>query len=148
MIDTCQNSQKLQVNATVTAIHAHTATITLSAEQEKHCAQCQGGGGCRSLSLYQLIFSHKPLNITNNDYRQGQQLSLIFPDKLMINSIFWLLGLPLLGFIIGILIGQLHHEITAFAMGLLLTLGGHLVGKNLITKQLQQQLVINNITNQ
>lgn len=145
MTNTCSNESNLYVKATVTAVQPQTATIRLSAEQEKSCAQCQGKGGCRSLSLYQLIFAHKPLTIANVGYRQGQQLRLSFPNKLMSNSIFWLLGLPLLGFIVGVLIGQLHHELTAFGMGLLLTFGGYFIGNKHIKRQLQQELIISKV---
>lgn len=140
----CQtaNNAKLTVIATVSAIDAQQASIQLTAEQQKSCANCQGKGGCQSLSLYQLFFAQNPLHIANRQYHVGQRLRVIFPDRLISHSVYWLLGLPLLGFISGVLLGYLHHELTAFFSGLFLAVAAYFGGKTHVNRLLQKQLLI------
>lgn len=138
--------KQLTVQATVTSIQQQQAEIRLIMQQQKHCSHCQGHGGCRSFSLSHWLFGTKGLSLPNAGYHLGQKLAITFPSHLVQYSLNRLLGLPLAGFLGGIFIGNLHHELTAFLLGVFLSTTGHLIGKQQVQRHLSQQLTVNDIT--
>lgn len=140
----CDNQLTLQ--ATVTTVQQEQAEIVLVPKQKKQCSHCQGQGGCQSFSLSHWLFTSKNLTLPNTGYRPGQKLSITFPSDLIQYSLNYLLGLPLLGFLGGILLGNLHHELTAFLLGSLLGLTGYAIGKQQVQRYLKHQLTVKQLT--
>ncbi len=136
----CKKTQT--VNATITDIVNDKATIRLDTPEQKSCQHCQTQGGCRSVSLYQLLFANRPIYIDNKDYSIGQQLTLQFPDNLILNTVGLLLGLPLIAFVIGVVIATPIHELAGFALGISLATIGIGLGKKFLHQKLSQQLLI------
>ncbi len=136
----CKKTQT--VSATITDVATDKATIRLDTPEQKSCHHCQTQGGCRSVSLYQLLFANRPIYIDNDDYRIGQQLILQFPDNLILNAVGLLLGLPLLAFVIGVGIATPIHELAGFGLGITLTVIGIGVGKKYLHRKLSKQLLI------
>lgn len=130
------------VNARVMQVQQHTATVALSATAKKNCTHCQGKGGCQSLSLYQLLFAQKPLTIRNDNYHTGQSLDIQFPNSLIQSSVLWLLGLPLAGFVIGVVLGGIYHELAGFSAGVGLAFLGYYLGKKHVSSRLSRYLTI------
>lgn len=146
----CTQSHRQTVIGTVIQTNADTASIELSSPQRANCVQCQNKGGCQSLSLYQLIFAKRPLLIANQNYKPQQQLTIHFPDKLLNTAVYYLLGLPLAGFFIGIIGGWLLQtvfsvalgEVTGFFSGIVLAVWGYKKSKHLIQNKIKKQLHI------
>lgn len=137
----CQQ-QPLTAQATVTEITQHGATIAISSREKKSCQQCENKSGCQSVSIYHLLFSKRPISITNNQYHIGQKLTIKFPNSLILKSVGLLLGLPLTGFILGAVLGGMHHEITGFIVGIIAALLAYRVGQQLLQKQLVPNIII------
>ncbi|PIE45022.1 MAG: hypothetical protein CSA45_04465 [Gammaproteobacteria bacterium] len=137
----CQSGREM-VDAVVTGIKGDKVTVSIEAPKQKSCSQCQSQGGCQSLSLYQLIYAKRPLTINNRDYRLGEQLQISFPNTLIRLSIYWLLGMPLLGFIVGVIIGWQDRELIGFFVGIGLAFLGFLWGKRQMQKKVHQSLII------
>ncbi len=97
--------------------------------------------GCQSLSVYQLIFAKRPLKIDNKNYYVGQQLQAVFPNYLLQQSLYLLLGLPLLGFIVGAIIGSFTHELIGFGLGIVMATSAYFLAKkqakNLFSRHFQ-----------
>ncbi len=134
--------KKQNVSATVINIVGRQARIRLHTPQQQSCQHCQTQGGCRSLSLYQLLFANRPIHIDNQDYHIGQQLQLQFPDSLILQTVGLLLGLPLLGFIVGVVIATPIHELAGFVLGIACASVGIWLGKRYLHKNLSRQLLI------
>ncbi len=87
------------------------------------CDSCQQRGGCQSLSLYQWFFAQNTLVIAqpqNSPYQCGEKLSLSFPASLLQRIVMWLLGLPFLGFLLGISASEIVGELAGFTLGAVL----------------------------
>ncbi len=137
------NNEKSTVILSVTEISQNNqyAQVTVATPAKNNCQTCASGNGCQSFSIYQLIFANRPLKINNQNYHQGQQLSATFPNRLLQQTLYFLLGLPLLGFILGAIIGSFTHELLGFALGLSLAIITYFFTKKqtkkLISKHLQ-----------
>ncbi len=134
----CPTNKKQAVQAIVVKLDTITATVQIDNPGNKHCIHCQRQGGCQSLSIYQLFFAKRPLTISNQGYTIGQQLVIDFPEDIIQKTVYYLLGLPLLGFLLGIFLGQLQHELIAFVLGVLFAGIGLLLGRKQVNKQLHQ----------
>ncbi len=135
----CKKTQT--VSAIITDIATDKAAIRLDTPEQKSCHHCQTQGGCRSVSLYQLLFANRPIYIDNKNYRIGQQLTLQFPDNLILQTVGLLLGLPLLAFVIGVLIATPIHELAGFGLGIALAAIGIGIGKKYLHKKLSTLLI-------
>lgn len=138
---TCQKTQT--VIGLVTAIADNHADITLQAPQQQSCKQCQNQGGCQSFSLYHLLFAKRPIVIENRHYQLGQQLRLTFPNHMILQSVAYLLGLPLLGFVGGVMVAVTYHELAGFALGLCLATFGGGYGRKVTRQSVIKKLIIN-----
>lgn len=136
----CEKKQTIE--ATITEVAEQQASVRLHTPQQQSCHHCQTQGGCRSLSLYQLLFANQPIYIQNQSYHVGQTIQLQFPDRLILQAVGWLLGLPLAGFILGVLIATPIHELAGFALGIILAVVGIGFGKRVLGKKLGRQLLI------
>ncbi len=134
----CRTYKRQALQATVVKLDTAKATLQIDTPSAKSCVHCQHGGGCQSLSIYQLLFAKRPITIKDQGYAVGQRLIIDFPEDIIQKTVCYLLGLPLLGFILGIFLGQLRHEVLAFALGALFAGIGLLLGRKQVRKQLQQ----------
>ncbi len=135
---TCLNHKRQAIQATIVNLDTATATLQIDTPDNNSCIHCQHQGGCQSLSIYQLLFSKHPITIENQGYAIGQQLIIDFPEDIIQKTVCYLLGLPLLGFIFGIVLGQLWHELLAFTLGALFAGIGLLLGRKQVRKQLHR----------
>lgn len=135
-------SQRLTVQAEVTQTFPHIVHAAISTTAKKNCQQCQNKGGCQSLSIYQLFFANRPMILPNKGYHQGQQLTIDFPATLIQQSIGLLLGLPLTGFIIGVLLGGSQHELTGFGIGIVLGLAAYFMSQRLTRRRLLHKVIV------
>ncbi len=123
------------LQATVTAIDGQRAHITLNAASAA-CKRCTQRGGCQSLSVYQWFFADKPLTLANRGYHRGQHLSVAVSPAQLSQALRWLLGLPLAGFISGVLLSPAVGEISGFLLGVVLAAFAFIVAKQRVRKQL------------
>lgn len=140
---TCSSGQ-LTLKGTVTEVNKQIAHLSISPSEKKSCRQCHNKGGCQSLSLYQLFFANHPITVPNKHYAIGQSLIIHFPSAMIQQSVALLLGLPLVGFISGILMGAVHHELTGFAAGLVLGIAAYFMSRQLVKKRLLNKIQMTN----
>lgn len=136
----CQKTQT--ITGLVTAVTGNHADITLQAPQQQSCKQCQNQGGCQSFSLSHLLFAKRPIVIENRHYQLGQQLRLDFPNHMILQSVAYLLGLPLLGFIGGVMMASAYHELAGFTLGLCLATLGVFYGRKVTRQSVIKKLII------
>ncbi len=136
----CKKTQK--VDAVVTDITSGKAIIQVESPKQQSCQHCQTQGGCRSVSIYQLLFANLPIYIDNNNYHIGEQLELQFSNNLIMQAIWLLLGLPLIAFIIGVFIANPVHELLGFLLGIILTVVTVYFSKNYLVKNISQKISI------
>lgn len=106
--------------AKVTEVSGTLVTLDVHTSATKNCTQCHQRSGCRSISVYQWFFASRPLTLTNQNYTVGQTLLINFPSVLLVQSVLYLLGLPLMGFIGGVFSSLIIGEINGFLLGLTL----------------------------
>lgn len=142
--ETMQNCTQLSQTAVavVTGITDKTAVIQINDRQRQSCAQCHNKGGCQSLSLYHLLFAKRPISITNQDYRIGQKVSIRFPKSLILQALGWLLGLPLAGFILGVLLAGKSHELMGFVLGVGIALVTMLGGSYIVRRRIRHSIAV------
>lgn len=128
--------------AVVTDIHDKAAVLQISDQQRQSCAQCHNKGGCQSLSLYQLLFAKRPITIMDKGYRVGQRLRIHFPKNLILHTLVLLLGLPLMGFIVGVLLAGQSHELLGFSLGVGIAWGIMVGGSRMIRRRVYRHVCI------
>lgn len=137
------------LQATVTETTTTHIGITLSAQEKVSCATCANRGGCQSLSVYHWFFEKSAVYLPQSSeapYRVGETLTLSFPKPLLQNVLLGLLGIPFLGFIFGVLsLSFAVGELGGFLAGIVLAVGGFLLSKKRLNKQLKTAIRLNRL---